>query len=225
MDRILDGVSKFQRDVYPSKRELFEELAGGQTPEALFITCSDSRVVPDMITQSGPGELFICRNAGNMVPSYGEAFGGVSATIEYAVVALNVRHIIVCGHTDCGAMKGVLHPESTDEMPTVKRWLAYGEMARHVVEHAYPDLSEEAKLHALIGENVIAQLDHLKTHPPVAARLASGKISIHGWVYHIKTGEVEAWDADAGYFVPLVDYNPQSATPKRRVQRLEAVAL
>ncbi|MDZ4797604.1 MAG: carbonic anhydrase [Bryobacteraceae bacterium] len=224
MDRILEGVAKFQRDVYPPQRELFEQLANRQSPRALFITCADSRVVPDLITQVGPGELFICRNAGNMIPSHGEVNGGVSATIEYAVVALKIRHIIVCGHTDCGAMKGVLHPETTDSMPTVKSWLAYGEMARRVVEQAYPDLTDEAKLHALIGENVVAQLDHLKTHPSVAASLATGNLCIHGWVYHIRSGVVEAWDAQVGQFVPIEEYNPESATPKPRVHRFAEVA-
>src|SRR3982751_6268271 len=116
MERLLKGVSTFQREVFPQHRELFERLAAKQNPMALFITCADSRVVPDLITQSDPGDLFICRNAGNMVPPYGEMNGGVSATIEYAVVALNIRHIIVCGHSDCGAMKGVLHPEAVEQM-------------------------------------------------------------------------------------------------------------
>src|SRR3982751_6550922 len=109
MERLLDGIRQFQKDVYPNRKELFEQLAGGQSPQALFITCADSRVVPDLITQTEPGDLFICRNAGNMVPAYSESqSGGVSATIEYAVAALNVEHVIVCGHTDCGAMKGIL---------------------------------------------------------------------------------------------------------------------
>ncbi len=221
MERILQGVSKFQRDVYPRQRELFEQLAKKQTPRALFITCADSRVVPDLITQVGPGELFICRNAGNMVPAYGEVNGGVSATIEYAVMALNIRHIIICGHTDCGAMKAVLHPEMTNGMPTVKSWLAYGEMARRVVESAYPDLAEEAKLHAVIEENVVAQLDHLRTHPSVAARLATGDICLHGWVYHIRTGALEAWDGERGRFVSIEEYKVDSATPKPRVARTQ----
>src|SRR3954454_22507395 len=116
MQRLIEGVSKFQREVFPSKRELFEQLSSSQKPDALFITCSDSRVVPELFTQAGPGDLFLCRNAGNMVPPYGEMAGGVSATIEYAVLALGVRHIVVCGHTDCGAMKGVLHPELVKDM-------------------------------------------------------------------------------------------------------------
>jgi carbonic anhydrase len=217
MERLLQGVSKFQRDVYPSQRELFEKLASKQNPEALFITCADSRIVPDLITQSSPGDLFICRNAGNMIPPYGEVNGGVSATIEYAVLALNVRHIVVCGHSDCGAMKGVLHPEAVQDMPTVRTWLAHGEMARRIVREVYHDMSEEHALNALVSENVVAQLEHLKTHPSVAARLANGSIGIHGWVYHIRSGNVEAWDAEQGRFVPIEEYNVNSATPKPRI--------
>jgi carbonic anhydrase len=226
MERIVQGVSRFQRDVYPRQRELFEQLARKQNPGALFITCADSRIVPDLITQSDPGDLFICRNAGNMVPAYGEVNGGVSATIEYAVVALKIRHIVVCGHTDCGAMKAVLHPEATAGMPTVRSWLAYGEMARRIVDEAYPDLSEEAKLHALIEENVVAQLEHLKTHPSVAAGLAMGEMSLHGWVYHIRTGVVDAYDREEGRFVPVEQCRLESARPVARVRRnvLQGVA-
>src|SRR5262245_41103473 len=133
MERLLRGVTKFQTEVFPAQRPLFEGLASGQSPEALFITCADSRIVPQLITQSSPGDLFICRNAGNMVPPYGELHGGVSATIEYALCVLNVKHIIVCGHTDCGAMKGILHPEAVADMPTVRSWLAHGEVARRIV--------------------------------------------------------------------------------------------
>ena len=123
MKNFIDGFIRFKRDVFPKRKQLFERLAGAQSPEALFITCADSRIVPDLIMQTEPGDLFICRNAGNIVPPYGEVQGGVSATIEYAVAVLNVSHIIVCGHTDCGAMKGILKPETLDELPTVKSWL------------------------------------------------------------------------------------------------------
>ena len=165
MKNFIDGFIRFKRDVFPKRKQLFERLAGAQNPEALFITCADSRIVPDLIMQTEPGDLFICRNAGNIVPPYGEVQGGVSATIEYAVAVLNVSHIIVCGHTDCGAMKGILNPETLDELPTVKSWLSHGELARRVVKENYPELSESAKLHVLTEENVVAQLDHLANSP------------------------------------------------------------
>ena len=206
MKHLVDGVVRFQRDIFPKRKHLFEKMAEEQNPQALFITCADSRVVPDMIMQTEPGDLFICRNAGNMVPPYGEFHGGVSATIEYAVRVLNIPDIIVCGHTDCGAMKGLLRPELLSEMPTVKSWLSHGELARRMVKENYPELSEDQRQYALTEENVVAQLDHLRTHPSVAARLARGHLQIHGWVYHICTGDVRAWDSQRSRFVPLEQY-------------------
>jgi carbonic anhydrase len=197
---------------------LFEQLASGQHPEALFITCADSRVVPVLLTQTRPGDLFICRNAGNMVPPYGELHGGVSATIEYSVCALNVKHIIVCGHTECGAMKALLHPEGLESMPTVKSWLAHGEMARRIVVENYRDLTGDPLVHALTEENVVAQLQHLRTHPAVAARLARGEMSLHGWVYDIRTGNVDAWDHQRQRFVPVSQYSLVSAEPRARLR-------
>ena len=216
MDRLIDGVTRFRKEVFPQKKHLFEQLATRQSPETLFITCADSRIVPDLLTQTEPGELFICRNAGNMVPAYGEVNGGVSATIEYAVVVLNVKDIIVCGHTDCGAMKGILHPEALTEMPVVKSWLAHGELARRMVKENYPNLGEQEKLSVLTGENVVAQLEHLRTHPSVAVRLASGKIRLHGWIYDIRTGDVTAWSPEEARFVPLDErrLSPQTPSPR-----------
>ena len=211
MDRLLDGVSTFQREVYPRYRELFEELATAQLPETLFITCADSRIVPDLITQTEPGELFICRNAGNMVPAYGEMHGGVSATIEYAVTVLPIKNIVVCGHTGCGAMKALLHPEQVQNMPTVKSWLGHGEVARRIVLDSHKDLTEEALLHRLTEQNVVAQLEHLRTHPSVASRLSRGEIALHGWMYHIRTGQIDGWDATRRRFVSIDDYCQSAA--------------
>jgi carbonic anhydrase len=203
MDKIIPGVIRFQEEVYPRLESRFKELATGQDPQVLFITCSDSRIVPDMIMQTSPGELFICRNAGNIVPAHGEATGGVSGTIEYAVVILNVKYIIICGHSDCGAMKGILNPESVAEMPAVAAWLRYGEAARRVVLENHPDLDERERLEAITRENVRAQLLNLRTHPSVAARLARRTVQLHGWVYNIGTGVVEAYDEREGRFRPL----------------------
>ena len=214
MEKILEGVRKFQREVFPEKSELFQRLASSQKPEVLFITCADSRVLPNLITQTEPGDLFICRNAGNMVPPYGEVHGGVSATIEYAVVVLGVRHIIVCGHTDCGAMKGVLYPEKVESLPTVKTWLNHGEMARRIVEENYGALSEHEKLAALTRENVVAQLMNLRTHPSVASRLVRGEMSLHGWIYDIPGGRVSVWDAVNSRFIPVEAYSLPSSTPR-----------
>src|SRR3569832_2964196 len=130
VDRILRGLSQFQREVYPKQRELFERLALGQRPDALFITCADSRIDPCLLTQTKPGELFICRVIGNVVPPYPDAIGGVSATIEYAVGVLEVPAVIVCGHTDCGVMNGALNPDALTDYPNVTNWLRYTAVAQ-----------------------------------------------------------------------------------------------
>ncbi|HYZ85650.1 MAG TPA: carbonic anhydrase [Bryobacteraceae bacterium] len=203
MERLLAGVAKFRREVFPMQFELFQKLANKQHPGALFITCADSRVVPNLITMTDPGDLFVCRTAGNMVPPYGEVHGGVSATIEYAVLALNVRHIVILGHSDCGAMKGILHPEAVQSMPTVASWLRHGDVARRITQEVYPDLPEERKLDVLTHENLIAQLQNLETHPSVAARMRRKELSVHAWMYYIETGKVEAYDHVAKGFVEI----------------------
>lgn len=216
MERLVQGYLRFNADVFPKQKHLFERLAGEQNPLALIVTCADSRVLPNLITQSGPGDLFLCRNAGNIIPSYGTLQGGVSATIEYAVLVLGVRDIIVCGHSDCGAMRAVMHPEKLVNMPTVQGWLGHAELARRVVEESYPEMTPEQTLDALIRENVLAQLDHLKTHPSVASKLKLGELGLHGWVYGIDTGLIEAYDAEAHAFRPLALDDIPVATPPRR---------
>ncbi|MBC8167793.1 MAG: carbonic anhydrase [Bryobacteraceae bacterium] len=218
MEHIINGVRKFQREVFPKTRHIFEQLATSQNPEVLFITCADSRIVPSLITQTGPGDLFLCRNAGNMVPPYGELLGGVSATIEYAVCVLRVKDIIVCGHSDCGAMKGVLNPDAVKELPTVKSWLAHGELARRIVLENYPGVSGKEALEILTEENVIAQMEHLRTHPSVAASCVRGELRIHGWVYHIHSGRVDAWDESSSSFVPVEDATPIRSPVRGRLR-------
>ncbi len=219
-ERLLHGVRRFRTEVVPGRLSLYQELANGQRPQALFIACADSRVAPELITQADPGEIFTCRNAGNIVPPYGQATGGVSAAIEYAVMALKVRDIVVCGHSDCGAMKGILHPEALAGMPTVRSWLNHAEVARRVVEDNCSHLEGADKLQALAEENVLAQLNHLRTHPSVATHLAMGDINLHGWVYSVKTREVIAFDADQDRFVPL----GETAVPAIAVRRRPVVA-
>ena len=190
VEKLLGGISRFQKHVYPQHQDLFEELALGQRPEALFITCADSRIDPCLLTQTKPGELFICRVIGNIVPPYPDAIGGVSATIEYAVGVLRVKAVIVCGHTDCGVMKGALNPDALEAFPNVKAWLRYAE-----VEHR--------DLLALTEHNVVAQLKNLRTHPSVAARLEQGDLALHGWVYHIGEGTVTDYDDETGRFMAV----------------------
>ena len=186
--RFLGGIARFQKHVYPEHQDLFERLAIGQRPEGLFITCSDSRIDPCLLTQTKPGELFICRVIGNIVPPYPDAVGGVSATIEYAVGVLRVPEVIVCGHTDCGVMRGALNPEALAAYPNVTAWLRHAKVERREAEPS------AGLLLALTEDNVIAQMKNLRSHPSIVARLEEGDLALHGWVYHIGPGTVTAYN-------------------------------
>lgn len=210
MNDLLKGISSFRGAVFPNHSALYRRLAQeGQQPQALMISCADSRVMPETITQSGPGELFVCRNAGNIVPPFSTANGGVSSAIEYAVVALGVRDIIVCGHSDCGAMKGLCCPELLKPMPNVSAWLKHSYAAHSIVCEAYPaDLTERQKVRAVAMENVVVQLNHLRTHPSVAAKLATNDVTLHGWFFDIETGEVQVYDGAAASFTEIYEDRP-----------------
>ncbi|MEE8124207.1 MAG: carbonic anhydrase [Nitrospirales bacterium] len=201
MEKVLEGLLKFQQEVFAQKRELFHTLSKQQTPNVLFVTCSDSRIDPSLLTQTEPGDLFILRNAGNLIPTYGSAIGGSTATIEYGVSVLQVKDIIVCGHTDCGAMKALFHPEKLETLPAVKAWLRQAETTLRIAKDHYAHLSGDELFTATIKENVLVQLDHLRTHPAVATRLRSGDLRLHGWVYSIESGEVWAYDSAQKKFV------------------------
>ena len=217
MQKLVQGIHHFQANVFRSQRELFERLAAGQQPETLFITCSDSRINPNLITQTDPGELLILRNAGNIVPNYGPANGGEAATIEFAVAALGVKDIIICGHSHCGAMVALLEPERLGELPALNQWLSHAETTRQIMNEKYAHLSGVPLVTATVEENVLVQLESLRTHPTVAARLASGDLKLHGWVYKIETGEVFAYDPDRVEFLPLTDSASSSAPTVSRL--------
>ena len=204
MEKLISGLHAFQQTCFDSHRHLFERLAKGQSPETLFITCSDSRINPNLLTQTGPGDLFIIRNAGNIVPAHGAGVSGEGATIEYAVAALGVRHIVVCGHSHCGAMKGILEPEGLADLPQVRKWLGHAEATRRIIQENYKDRDPAAMMTATIEENVLVQLENLRTHPTVAAKLGRGELFLHGWVYKIETGEVFSYDPEQGQFFKLV---------------------
>jgi carbonic anhydrase len=197
------GVVRFQNEVFPEKRAMFEKLSLGQSPEALFITCSDSRIETAMITQTDPGELFICRNAGNIVPPHTNYTGAMTASIEFAIAALNVPHIVVCGHTECGAMKGAMEPETLDALPHVKEWLGYSKAAVDIVNELAGDRNADEKMMMLLQQNFVLQLQHLRTHPTVALRIAKGDLELHGWVYDIASGEVHAYEEANNQFIPV----------------------
>ncbi|HTW47859.1 MAG TPA: carbonic anhydrase [Acidobacteriaceae bacterium] len=213
MQRLLDGYLRFRRDVFPKWKDRFRLLADRQAPEVLFITCADSRVVPDLILQTEPGDMFLCRTAGNIVPPHGQMAGGVSATIEYAVEVLEVAHIIVCGHSDCGAIKAMFDRRDLSRLPITAKWLGFIEPAWKYLEAGIPD--DPRELHrALIRANVIAQFENLKTHPAVACALAHQRLAVHGWYYDILTGAIDAYDQRERKFAPL----EQLAQPTSRPQ-------
>ncbi len=203
MKTLIAGYRRFHRDVYPEQKAHFKLLAESQQPHTLFITCSDSRIVPDMITQTEPGELFICRVVGNLIPAHGVAAGGVTSAIEYAVQVLGVTNIVVCGHSDCGAMRAFAHPEQLSGLPAVRAWLEHASTAISLSKQQYSQLAEEEFLVKLIQENVISQLQHLRTHPSVAIGLRKGSLSIHGWYYQIADGTVTSYHEETGEFIPL----------------------
>jgi carbonic anhydrase len=203
MKNLIDGYRRFRKDVFPEWKDHFHLLAELQTPETLFITCADSRVVPNLILQTEPGDLFLCRNAGNVVPPFGEVAGGVSATVEYAIEVLKVKHVIICGHSDCGAVKAVLKKKDLSRLPITEKWLKYVEAAWQYRDPAAPMDDTKAQHTALIHANIIAQLHNLKTHPEVASGLAGGTLRVHGWYYDIMSGAIEAYDQETRKFVPL----------------------
>lgn len=211
MHRLIDGIQRFQEHVFASQCAFFERLEEGQAPTALFITCSDSRVSPSLITQTRPGELFVLRNAGNIVPAYGPWPSSSAAVIEYAIEMLGVRDIIVCGHTACGAMQGVLDPAAVASMPAVAAWLGHAQGTRNIMEKYYRDAPGEDLLDIAVEENVLEQIKNLHTHPSVAARVKSGNMCLHAWVYDIAEGQVLSYDPGSGQYQPLTAPAPAPA--------------
>jgi carbonic anhydrase len=211
MQKLIDGYRRFHAEVFPGRRAEFHRLADSQSPEFLFITCSDSRVVPSLIFQTDPGDMFLCRNAGNVVPPAGERAGGVSATIEYAVKVLQVRHIIICGHSDCGAVRAAMEPQRVKQLPLVEPWLRFVEKAQWIagdVEPASGDDQDKEVRHRVCA-NVVGQLANLRSQSSVAEGLSARTLEIHGWYYDIFSGAVEAFVPAERRFVPL-DARPKS---------------
>lgn len=201
---VINRVFDFQSEVFADDSDLYSKLANdGQEPKVLFISCSDSRVVPEQIMQARPGELFVIRNAGNIVPPFGQQNGGVTATIEYAVAVLGVSEVIICGHSGCGAMGALTNPESLDALPSVKAWLKHSHAAKSVVDHSYPELDGPEAIRAASLENVVVQLNHLRSHPAVASRIAKGELTLHGWFVDIHAGRILALDGRTGRFEPV----------------------
>jgi carbonic anhydrase len=209
MKKLLAGIRRFQTGYFAAHREFFETLAKGQKPNALFITCSDSRISPSLITDSRPGEIFMIRNAGNMMPSYEQArsgFSGEAATLQYAIEVLQVQHIIICGHTDCGAVKALMAPpEDLQHLDIVKFWIDQAAHLREIIDEKFSHLDEGERHIAAIEQNVLIQLEDMLTFPFIKRRLAAGRLMVHGWVYHIGDGQITAYDPDHDKFVSVHD--------------------
>ena len=201
MKNLYDAVSHFKSDIYPGLSGLFNELASSQAPNVLFITCSDSRVVPSLITDASPGELFVLRNVGNIVPPAEQAGDGESAVLEYAVKALGVGHIVVCGHSNCGAMHGVVSPGNLATLPHVAGWLKNADETAQKIKESLPEADEATRWKAAIELNVVSQLDNVRSYSFVADALEAGSLQLHGWVYDIAAGEVVDYDSERGRFV------------------------
>ncbi|QDU26805.1 Carbonic anhydrase [Anatilimnocola aggregata] len=205
MQNLVKGVHYFQNIGFQQQQKLFEQLAEGQAPEACFITCSDSRIDPNLITNSAPGSLFIVRNVGNLIPCYGTSNNGEMAAVEYAVTALGVKHIIVCGHTACGAMRAVVEGGTAEKLPAVTNWLRHADSTGAIVKEHYQHLSGAELITAAAQENVLVQLEHLRTAPVIATKVSRGQITLHGWMYKIETGQIFAYDSAVHEFRPVLE--------------------
>jgi carbonic anhydrase len=205
VDQLIEGHKRFLAGVFPGRKHLFHLLAEMQAPEWLFITCADSRIVPDMILGTGPGDLFISRSIGNVVPvESGASVDGVTATIEYSVEVLKVKHVIVCGHSDCGALKAALDPKGLERLPKARRWLSHVEGAFTHRQPLNPADGEHAELASLIRGNVVAQLHNLRAQPSVARAAMEDRLQVHGWYYDILSGRIERYDEETSRFVALL---------------------
>ena len=202
MQKIIKGYFQFKESGFEERKDLFAKLSNSQSPEVLFITCSDSRIDPNLITQTEPGDLFVIRNAGNIVPPHTVESDGIVASIEFAVVALGVKHIVVCGHSNCGAMKGALNTSGLTNLPKVRGWLNYCSEAVALVESREGDLMSD-ELNSVTQENVLLQIRRLEQYPEISKRLATGDIKIHGWVYEIGDGTINCFNQEKQAFIEL----------------------
>lgn len=210
MKKLISGIHRFRDKYWSEYREVFEHLAAkGQSPDALFITCCDSRIDPTFITRAKPGDLFVVRNMGNFVPPYREGRAdvtGVGAAIEYAVDFLRVKDIVICGHTDCGSMKalyGNRERYEAGDTPHIAEWLKLGDRTLQVVADCYPHLSEEDRLTVAFEENVLVQLENLCTYPVVQRAIAEDRLHVHAWFFHIASGTVYDYNPKTEQYEPI----------------------
>ncbi len=206
MEKIIRGIHVFQNEIFPKNAKEYQRLANKkQSPIALLITCSDSRINPNLVTQTDPGDLFLLRNAGNIIPPFGASTGGEAATIDYAVSVLGIRHIIVCGHSRCGAIQALLHSKTEKLSSPVSHWFQHAEATRRIIEEKFSHLEGQELEDKAAIQNVLVQLTNLQTHPSVASALATGQMELHGWHYCLETGETRFYSPNAEKFLSFAD--------------------
>src|ERR1041385_36664 len=209
MQKLIDGVHKFHRDEFGNYRKLFRKLSQeGQNPHTLFITCSDSRVLAELITQSKPGDLFVVKNIGNIVPpaNVTGSTNSTAAAIEFAVETLRVSDIVICGHSQCGAMTALLGGLPKDKhMPHLREWLTLATPVREIMDSQYKHVqNEEHRMNLAAAENVLFALDNLHSYHCIQEGLANGTLRLHGWFFKIATAELFAYNPETRQFLPLV---------------------
>jgi carbonic anhydrase len=203
MEKLLKGIHIFQESYFKKEEDFFRRLSEKQTPEVLFITCSDSRVDPNLVTQSRQGELFIVRNVGNIIPPYDaiKDKNSVAAAIEFAVLGLKVKDIIICGHSNCGAMQTLYKDEQElRNMPHLRDWLKLADPVRDIVLKNYPETSSEIRQRITEEENVLCQMNNIQTYPFVLDALKTGVLHLHGWYFNIGTGSIYYYNASEDVF-------------------------
>jgi len=208
VQELIAGIHKFRSEEFGHYKALFQRLAKeGQNPHTLFITCSDSRVLAELITQSKPGDLFDVKNVGNIVPpatSTGST-NSTAAAIEFAIETLGVQDVVVCGHSQCGAMKALVSPSDLKAMPHLEGWLSIASPVQEALNERYQHLTDpDERANAAGEENVLFALENLRTYPGVHRRLTEGSLRLHAWFFKIATAELFAYEPSAGQFLPLV---------------------
>lgn len=206
MQKLLEGAVEFRNGVFEEHRQHFENIGREQKPHTLFIGCSDSRLVPELITRTMPGELFMVRNVANLVPPYRETeeFVATTSAIEYAVLVLGVENIVICGHSNCGGCAALYNSdEQFKDIPHVKKWLELAKPVREKVERIIPAGDLSAREWFTEQTNVVEQMKHLLTYPFIRERYQSEKLNIYGWYYIIETGEIFNYDPDKHCFEPI----------------------
>jgi carbonic anhydrase len=199
MINLLPGLRKFSEKVFPKQQALFESLSQGQKPHTLLITCSDSRIDPSLVTQTKPGEIFVVRNAGNIIPPYCSLGSGEEAAVEFALEVLSITNIVICGHYQCGAMAALFEHNNLNDLPAVAKWLRYAEATKRRSAFLKASFDQVAE------ENILVQIQNLKTHPSVSQALRSGRANIFGWMYNFELGIVNIYDNEKKAFIPSFD--------------------